>query len=80
MYTACLEYACPPSPIPPFLLMQNLPSKQIAPNDNMRPKSDEAKGIIGGKSKCKAETCEMLCAQIDCSLTMLAFAIQIRAS
>ena len=40
---SCLEYAYPPSPILPFLLMQNLPSKQIAPNDNMQPKSNEAK-------------------------------------
>ena len=28
----------PPPPIPPFLLVQNLSSKQIAPTDNMRPK------------------------------------------
>ena len=28
----------PLPPIPPFLLAQNLSSKQIAPNDNMRPK------------------------------------------
>ena len=25
-------------PIPPFMLAQNLPSKRIAPTDNMRPK------------------------------------------
>ena len=33
----------PPPPVPPFLLAQNLPSKRIAPTDNMRPKSDDAK-------------------------------------
>ena len=27
-----------PPPIPPFLLVQNLPSKRIAPTDNMWPK------------------------------------------
>ena len=30
------------SPIPPFLLAQNLSSKQTAPTDNMWPKSDDA--------------------------------------
>ena len=33
----------PPPPIPLLLLAQNLSSKQIAPIDNMRPKSDDAK-------------------------------------
>ena len=33
----------PPPPVPPFLLAQNLSSKQIAPTDNMRPKTDDAK-------------------------------------
>ena len=28
----------PPPPIPPFLLVQNLSSKRIAPTDNMQPK------------------------------------------
>ena len=28
---------------PPFLLVQNLSSKQIAPTDNLRPKTDNAK-------------------------------------
>ena len=37
----CLEYAHPPPPIPPFLLVQNLSS--IAPTDNVQPKSDDAK-------------------------------------
>ena len=32
-----------PPPVPPFLLAQNLSSKQIAPTDNMRPKTDDAK-------------------------------------
>ena len=32
-----------PPPIPPFLLVQNLSSKQIAPTDNMWPKSNNAK-------------------------------------
>ena len=32
----------PTPPIPPFLLVQNLSSKRIAPTDNMRPKSDDA--------------------------------------
>ena len=33
----------PTSPVLPFLLAQNLSSKRIAPNNNMRPKSDYAK-------------------------------------
>ena len=33
----------PPPPIPPFLLVQNLSSKQIAPTDNMWPNSDDSK-------------------------------------
>ena len=36
--TACHDYASPPPPVPPFLLAQNLSSKQIAPTDNMQPK------------------------------------------
>ena len=28
-------------PVPPFLLVQNLSSKQIAPTDNMRPNFDD---------------------------------------
>ena len=43
MCTACLEYAYQHSHIPPFLLMQNLSSKRIAPTDNMRPESDDTK-------------------------------------
>ena len=31
----------PPSLIPPFLLVQNLFSKQITPTDNMQPNLDE---------------------------------------
>jgi len=31
----------PPLPIPPFLLVQNLFSKEIAPTDNMQPNLDE---------------------------------------
>ena len=37
----CHEYARPPPPIPPFLLVQNQSSKRIAPTDNMWPKSDD---------------------------------------
>ena len=37
----CAE-TCPPLPIPPFLLVQNLSSKRIAPTDKMRLKSDDA--------------------------------------
>ena len=33
----------PPPPVPPFLLAQNLSSKQIAPTDNMRSKTDNTK-------------------------------------
>ena len=33
----------PPPPVPLFLLAQSLSSKRIAPTDNMRPKSDDAK-------------------------------------
>ena len=33
----------PPPLAPPFLLAQNLSSKQIGPTDNMRPKSDAKK-------------------------------------
>ena len=36
----------PPPPIPPFLLVQNLSSKQIAPTDNMRPSQTMPYGII----------------------------------
>ena len=35
MCTACHDYARPPPPVPPFLLAQNLSSKQIVPTDNM---------------------------------------------
>ena len=38
-----------PPPLSPFLLAQNLSSKQIAPTDNMRPKSTMPKSIIGGQ-------------------------------
>ena len=41
--TACLEYARPPPPIPPFLLVQTLSSKGIVQIDNVQPKSDDAK-------------------------------------
>ena len=34
----------PPPSVPPFLLVQNLSSKQIAPTDSMWAKSDNAKG------------------------------------
>ena len=43
MCMACLEYARPPPPIPPFLLGQKLSSKWITPTDNMWPKSDDTK-------------------------------------
>ena len=33
----------PPPPVPPFLLAQNLSSKQIAPTDNMWSKTDNTK-------------------------------------
>ena len=42
MCTAPWAETCPPPPILPFLLAQNLSSKRIAPTDNMRPKSDDA--------------------------------------
>ena len=45
--TPCAEIY-QPTPIPPFLLAQNLSSKWIAPTDNMWPKSDDAKSVIGG--------------------------------
>ena len=38
MCTASRAETHPPPPIPPFLLVQNLSSKWIAPTDNMRPK------------------------------------------
>ena len=38
MCTGSHDYACPPPPIPPFLLAQNLSSKWIGPTDNMQPK------------------------------------------
>ena len=38
MCTALRAETRPLPPIPPFLLAQNLPSKQIAPTDNVRPK------------------------------------------
>ena len=41
MCTTCHDYACPLPPIPPFLLVQNLPSKWIVPTNNMRPKSED---------------------------------------
>ena len=43
MCTTCHDYACPPPFISPFLLAQDLSSKQIALTDKMRPKSDNAK-------------------------------------
>ena len=43
MCTAPHAETCPPTPIPPFVLAQNLSSKRIAPTDNMRPKSDDTK-------------------------------------
>ena len=33
----------PPLPVPPFLLLQNLSSKQNAPTGNMLSKTDDAK-------------------------------------
>ena len=36
----------PPPPVPPILLVQNLPSKRIAPTDNMRPKTDDTKMLL----------------------------------
>ena len=49
----CMACPCPPPPVPPFLLVQNLSSKRIAPTDNMQPKlsgyvhsSSVVKGII----------------------------------
>ena len=42
MCTAPRAEICPPPPITPFLLAQNLSSKWIAPTDNMQPKSDDA--------------------------------------
>ena len=42
MCTPLRAETCPPPPIPPFLLTQNLSSKQIVPTDNMRLKSDDA--------------------------------------
>ena len=41
MCTASHVETRPPPPIPPFLLAQNLPSKRIAPTDNMQPKLHE---------------------------------------
>ena len=38
MCTAPHAETRPPPPIPPFLLAQNISSKQIVPTDNMRPK------------------------------------------
>ena len=38
MCTAPCAETRPPPPIPPFLLVQNLSSKRIAPTDNMRAK------------------------------------------
>ena len=34
------------TPVPPFLLVENLSSKWIVPTNNMWPKTDNAKGII----------------------------------
>ena len=33
----------PPPPVPPFLLVQTMSLKRIAPTDNIQPKSDNAK-------------------------------------
>jgi len=43
MCTAHHAETRPPSLIPLLLLAQNLSSKWVAPTDNMRPKSDDAK-------------------------------------
>jgi len=48
MCTAPRAETRPPPPFPPFLQAQSLSSKRIAPTDNMWPKSDDAKGVIGG--------------------------------
>ena len=49
----CTACPCPPPPVPPFLLVQNLSSKPITPTDNMQPKlsgcvhsSSVVKGLI----------------------------------
>ena len=42
MCTAPRAETRPPPPILPFLQVQNLSSKRIAPTDNMWPKSDDA--------------------------------------
>ena len=38
----------PTSPVPPFLLAQNLSSKRIVPTDNMQPNQTILKSVIGG--------------------------------
>ena len=58
----CQPEGCtqPPPPIPPFLLVQNVSSKWIAPTDNMQPKSDVTKKrhrLNGWDSYCKASYC-----------------------
>ena len=48
------QWTHPPPPIPPFLLTQNISSKQIAPTDNMQPKSDgaqKASSVVKGLSR-----------------------------
>ena len=42
MQLPCARHPELKPPIPPFMLVQNLSSKRIAPTDNMRPKSDDA--------------------------------------
>ena len=42
VYIAPRAETCPPPPIAPLLLVQNLSSERIAPTDNIQPKSDDA--------------------------------------
>ena len=43
MHCQAERWTHPPPPVPTFLLAQNLSSKRIAPTDNMRPKTANAK-------------------------------------
>ena len=46
MHCQTERWTHPPPPIPPFLLVQNLSSKRIAPTDNMQPNLTTPKGVI----------------------------------
>ena len=48
MCTACCDYACPPPPIPSYLVVQNLSLKWILPTDNKVKLRQKASLVVKG--------------------------------